>query len=104
MSRKLLPAILLFAIALPTLSQTRTRRLTADDYARAEKFMGYNTNPLVLHAPGRPVWLADDRFWYRVATEKGTEFILVDPEHGTRGPAFNQGKVAASLSSASRRS
>ena len=88
--RSLAPTILAFAIALPCLSQVR--RLTANDYERAEKFMGYITNPLVLHAPARQVWLSDDRFWYRVNTEKGTEFILVDPSRGTRGPAFDQGR------------
>ena len=81
-SKTLVAFAITLAIALPLFSQTR--RLTADDYARAEKFMGYNTNPLVLHAPGRPVWLADDRFFYRVTTEKGMEVILVDPAHGTR--------------------
>ena len=53
------------------------RALTADDYARAEKFMNYNTNPLVLRAGVRPTWLADGRFWYRVTTENGGEFVLV---------------------------
>src|ERR671923_2235907 len=50
----------------------QTRALTANDYARAEKFMGYNTNPLVLGAGIRPRWLADDRFWYRVTTPAGS--------------------------------
>src|SRR5215470_8002322 len=77
------------------------RALTADDYARAEKFMNYNTAPLALRAVVRPTWIADDRFWYRVATEKGNEFILVDPARGTRGPAFDQAKLAAALSAAS---
>src|SRR4030095_13809206 len=39
--------------------------------------------------------------WYRVATENGNEFILVDPARGTRGPAFDQAKLAAALSAAS---
>src|SRR5690349_23215824 len=91
--------VLVCATALPGLAQTR--QLTANDYVRAEKFMGYNTNPLVLHVPARPVWSGDDRFWYRVTTEKGTEFILIDPIRGTRAPAFDQTRVAAALSSAS---
>jgi dipeptidyl aminopeptidase/acylaminoacyl peptidase len=33
----------------------------------------------------RPTWLSDDRFWYRVTTEKGSEAVLVDAAHGTRG-------------------
>ena len=83
----------------PCLAQTRA--LTAGDYARAEKFMGYNTNPLVFRAGIRPRWLADDRFWYRVTTQNGNEFVLVDPTRGTRGPAFDQTKIATALSMAS---
>ena len=75
--------------------------LTGDDYARAEKFMNYNTAPLALRTGVRPTWIADDRFWYRVATENGNEFIMVDPTRGTRGPAFDHAKLAAALSAAS---
>src|SRR5438128_4711916 len=98
---RIAPAIfsLAMAIAIPGLAQTQP--LTADDYARAEKFLGYNTNPLVLHSPSRPVWLPDDRFWYRVNTERGTEFLLVDPARGTQSAAFDQAKLAAALASAS---
>ncbi|HQR35480.1 MAG TPA: DPP IV N-terminal domain-containing protein, partial [Blastocatellia bacterium] len=76
------------------------RALTAEDYARAEKFMGYNTTPLVLRAGVRPTWLPDGRFWYRVTTETGAEFVLVDPARGTRSPAFDHAKVAVALSTA----
>ena len=58
--------------------------LTAADYARAEKFMAYNTTPLVLHSGVRPTWLPDDRFWYRTTTEKGSEAVLIDPASATR--------------------
>jgi dipeptidyl-peptidase-4 len=91
--------ILLIALSVSGLAQTPV--LTADDYARAEKFLGYNTNPLVLHAGVRATWLPDDRFWYRTTTENGTEFVLIDPARGTRNPAFNQAKLAEALSSAS---
>ena len=71
------------------LAQERSapRALSAADYARAEKFMGYNTTPLVLHAGVRPAWVVgdrSDRFWYRTTTEKGAEAVLVDPVKGTR--------------------
>lgn len=59
--------------------QRAARAVTSADYAQAEKFMAYNTAPLVLHAGVRPTWLPDGRFWYRVTTEKGSEAILVDP-------------------------
>jgi len=77
------------------------RSLSAADYAQAEKFMAYNTAPLVVRASVRPNWLPGDRFWYRNALEKeGSEFILVDPKRGNRGPAFDHVKVAAALSKA----
>jgi dipeptidyl-peptidase-4 len=63
------------------------RALTAADYARAEKFMPYNTTPLMLHSGVRPAWVvgdASDRFWYRTTTEKGVEAVLVDPVKATR--------------------
>jgi hypothetical protein len=38
--------------------------LTTDDYARAERFLGPNTAPLVDHAIQRVTWLDDGHFWY----------------------------------------
>jgi dipeptidyl aminopeptidase/acylaminoacyl peptidase len=76
------------------------RTITAAEYARAEKFMGYNTNPLVLRSGVRPNWLPDERFWYRITTAEGSEFVLIDPAKGTRGPVFDQAKLAAALSAA----
>ncbi|HEY7290622.1 MAG TPA: DPP IV N-terminal domain-containing protein [Vicinamibacterales bacterium] len=53
------------------------RQFTSDDYARAERFMTYNTTPLVLHSNVRARWLDDDRFWYRTTTENGPEAFVV---------------------------
>lgn len=75
--------------------------LTTADYQRAESFLGYNTQPLIDHAGVIPNWLTGDKFWYRVLTAQGSEFTLVDPVKGTRSSAFDQQKLAASLSSAS---
>src|SRR4051812_26485745 len=47
-------------------AQAQPRALTAADYARAEKFMTYNTTPLVLRSGVRATWLPGDpgdRFW-----------------------------------------
>ena len=75
-------------------------QLTPADYARAEKFLAQNTNPLVLHGAVRPAWLADGRFWYRNAIPEGVEFVVVNPLKGTRGRLFDQAKLAAALSKA----
>jgi dipeptidyl aminopeptidase/acylaminoacyl peptidase len=72
---------------------------TAADYARAEKFMAYNTTPLVFGTGIRPNWIAGDRFWYRVTRQDSAEFILVDPVKGTRAPAFDHARLATALSS-----
>ena len=40
-------------------AQSSRAALTADDYARAERFMGYNTTPLVFGMTVRPNWLVD---------------------------------------------
>ena len=75
--------------------------LTAKDYQRAENFLIYNTESLVTRNNVRPNWLPDDKLWYMVTTEKGNEFILVDPVKKTRAAAFDQTKLAAALSKAS---
>jgi len=94
--------VLILVIAPPVMAQQTDppRTLTASDYARAEKWMPYNTNPLVFRSGVRPTWQADDRFWYRITTAEGSEFLLVDAAKGTRAPAFDHAKLAAALSAA----
>lgn len=58
--------------------------LTAADYARAEKFLIYGTAPLIDRGGVRPVYLPDGRFWYRVATATGSEYVLINPADGKR--------------------
>ena len=93
-----------FVALAPAAAQERggeaLRALTAADYARAEKFMGYNTASLVFGASVRARRLPDERFWYRKTTEAGSEFVLIDPVRGTRAPAFDHAKLAAALSAA----
>lgn len=76
-------------------------RLTADDYARAERFMPYNTTPLVYGAGVRPTWMEGDRFWYRTTRASGTEFVLVDAVKGLKTRAFDHARLASALSSVS---
>src|SRR5436853_508939 len=87
-----LPALLLL-IAIPALTQPRA--LTTADYARAESFLASKTNPLVLHAGVRPVWLNDTEFWYRNVTETGLEFVLVHAPDGVRTTSFDRTRLAA---------
>src|SRR5579864_51628 len=73
------------------------RVFTADDYKRAEKFMAYNTRPLVFHE-ARGKWLPADRYLFRDTGPEGSEFVIFDAAHGSRQAAFDHAKVAAALS------
>src|SRR5438270_824794 len=75
-------------------SQAAPRALTSADYAAAEKFMGYNTTPLV-SGTVRANWLPDNRFWYRNTTAQRSDFVLFDPAKGKGEPAFDHAKLAA---------
>src|SRR5438876_11719050 len=102
-SRNILNLTVLILVTAPPVIAQQTdppRTLTPADYTRAEKWMPYNTNPLVFRAGVRPTWVADERFWYRITTPEGSEFLLVDAAKGTRAPAFDHAKLAAALSTA----
>ena len=91
-------AVLALALVSAVTSIAQTPKTVAD-YERAEKFMNYNTNPLVDRSGVRPNWIGDtDRFWYRAMTSQGAEFVMVDPATGSRMPAFDHAKLAAALS------
>jgi dipeptidyl aminopeptidase/acylaminoacyl peptidase len=71
--------------------------VTAADYGRAERFLGPGVTPLVSGIAGRPTWLPDGRFWYRVSVVGGGEFIMVNPARRTRAPAFDHARLAEGL-------
>jgi dipeptidyl aminopeptidase/acylaminoacyl peptidase len=92
--------MLLLLLAAPAAAQ-QPRQLTEADYARAERFMGVNTVPLVSGTAGRPTWMPDGRFWYRATTPAGSAFFVVDPASGTRQALFDQTRLASALAAAS---
>jgi dipeptidyl aminopeptidase/acylaminoacyl peptidase len=95
-------ALVALATASPTLTAAQSsKQLTAEDYARAEKFLGNNTVPLVTGLGFRPTWLDDGRFWYRTTVANGSAFIVVDPAKRTREPLFDQTRLAAALAASS---
>lgn len=76
------------------------RVLTAQDYARAERFMPYNTQPLVDHAVDSVHWLDDRRFWYVDHDSGGDHYRLLTVATGRISPMFDQEKLAATLTNA----
>ncbi len=66
-------------------AQSSPRVLTADDYARAEKALGFATLPLTISGVVQPTWLPDGRFWYRARQrDESVPMLLVDPIKGTK--------------------
>ena len=100
--RQLLVLPLVLALPLAAAAQS-VDTLTADDYARAERFLAQNTWSLVDGIPGRATWRADGRAWYRVSRQGGSEFVMIDPAAGTRAPAFDHARLAAALGEATGR-
>ena len=96
-----LTAVLVLAAPLAVAQAQEPRKLTAEDYARAEKNLGATTAALVSGSVGRPSWLDDGRFWYRTTVANGSAFIVVDPVRKTRESIFDQTRLAAALAAAS---
>src|SRR3546814_8332423 len=74
--------------------------VTADDYARAEKFLPHNTAPLVDHVPAQVAWLDDGQFVYRDHDADGDRFLRVDAASGGVVPAFDHVQLARALGKA----
>jgi dipeptidyl aminopeptidase/acylaminoacyl peptidase len=69
------------------------------DYRRAEQFLTWNTLRYVYHDHVSPEWYRDStRFWYRVHTREGFEFLSVVPATGVKTRLFDNARLAASLS------
>ena len=81
-------------------AQQAPRALTAADYARAERFLGANTDDLVLGGTVSPSWSEDGRFWFRNRTPEGEENVVVDPDGRSRARAFDHPRLASALSAA----
>ena len=74
--------------------------LTADDYARAERFLAARTTPLVDGTATRITWLRDGRLFYRAVATGRNVFYVVDPANRSRVPAFDNARLGAALGAA----
>jgi dienelactone hydrolase len=76
------------------------RPLTLQDYARAERFMPYDTQPLVDHDVERVHWLDDRRFWYVDHDSGGDHYRMMTAPSGKVVPLFDQQRLAVALGQA----
>ncbi|MEE8135097.1 MAG: DPP IV N-terminal domain-containing protein, partial [Gemmatimonadales bacterium] len=92
-------ATIVFAlVSTPLFAQSQPPVVTAEDYARAEQFLGRSTSPLVIGGTIRLTWISDDRAWYRATSAEGSEFRLIDAATGSQGPVFDHARLADALS------
>ena len=95
MLRLLALASVTLALASSTAAQERPV-VTAEDYARAERFLAPAAYPLVSGGRVSATWLDDGRFTYM--TDQAA--YVVDPAAGTRAEAFDADGMARALSAA----
>ena len=99
---KLCRTVLLAALAPLALSAVQAQKVyTAEDYRNAERWMSYNTQPLVKHTVSGIKYLPDGRVFYRDPDGTETRYLIADPKSGQITPAFDNAKLAAALSKAS---
>lgn len=71
--------------------------VSEEEYARAESMLSRHTFDKALHTSIGPNWLDGNRFWYEHDSPEGTEFVLADPEAGTRTALFDHARLANAL-------
>src|SRR5215469_13037678 len=98
----LLAAFLAAVSATPAFLHAQ-RTYTAHDYAQAERWMGYNVNPLVDHTVTDVKYLPDGRVFYRDPAAGAVAFRIADARTGKTELAFDTAKLAAALTKASGR-
>lgn len=104
-------ALLFLCLAFPASSSSQQVAATQSsepgtlaDYQRARQFLPGNLRHSIYVADVSPHWIdKTNRFWYHKVSPKGSEFILVDAERNTAGPAFDHEKLAAALNHVTHR-
>lgn len=74
---------------------------TANDYSKAERWLIYNTVPFIKHAVTGVTYLSDGRIFYREPDLKEAHYFLADPKTALVAPAFENARLAKSISAAS---
>ncbi|HEY2820046.1 MAG TPA: DPP IV N-terminal domain-containing protein [Candidatus Acidoferrum sp.] len=102
--RRSLHFILLTPLFFGIQAETCRAQDTAQDYQRAEQFLGGNLRHHAYVADVTPHWIAKtNHFWYSKTSQKGTEFLLVDPAQSETKPAFDHARLATALATATKR-
>lgn len=94
---------LMALVSAPGGAMAAGRTLTAQDYAQAERYMPYNTTPLVDHMVRTVHWLDGTHFWYVDHDANGDHYLRMDATNGKATPLLDQTKLAAALVKAGKK-
>lgn len=93
-----LPSLLLATL---TLAGAATAHAQVS-YTRAEQMLPWHANTRIYGDAVEPSWYPDStHFWYRTNTRDGAQFIVVDAAHNSRGPLFDNARLARAMTLAS---
>jgi len=68
------------------------------NWRAAARFAPYKMSDLTYSTSVQPRWIeGTEKFWYRYEKSDGAQFILVDPDAGTKTPIFDNDRIAAEL-------
>src|SRR6056297_3146183 len=88
----------IMAVSMGQAHEEKDKKLTVQDYARAQGMMADSLNDLILHRINSSGWTRDNHFWYNTNTVRGHQFLLVDPQDKTTESLFDHSKLARALS------
>jgi len=92
-------AVLLAVIILYSCTTTKKQEVTLIDYENAARHLGKNLNQYVYNSISRSHWKSDQLLIYQNSVKGGQEFMRVDIDTKEKSRAFDQEKLAISLSS-----
>ena len=95
--------ILLLAVLAGVSAQGADAPKQRPNYDLASQFSAKRISQMVFSTELSPNWFRDsDKFWYAWKTPAGTQYWIVDPETGTRTPAFDMEKLAMEITAITR--
>lgn len=83
MKRNIILLVLIVCTTLTAGAQEK-KQITSADYDQATQALNFNTSKLVYRSNVYPNWLNDGKFWYSVSVPGGREYVLINPQNGSR--------------------
>ena len=88
----------LVCLAQPVATPPAMERVTKANYELASRWSAQKVGKIVFDLGVEPRWFeTSDKFWYAFETTQGKRWLAVDPTRKSKGPLFDNSKLAAQL-------